>query len=31
MTALSGKPTMLVTGGAINLVPTITEVARQLN
>ena len=28
---LTGKPTMLVTGGAINLVPTITEVARQLN
>lgn len=28
---LSGKPTMLVTGGAINLVPSITEVARQLN
>ena len=23
---LSGKPTMLVTGGAINLVPTITDV-----
>ena len=29
--ALSGKPTMLVTGGAINLVPTVTEVAGQLN
>lgn len=28
---LSGKPTMLVTGGAINLVPSVTEVARQLN
>jgi len=28
---MSGKPTMLVTGGAINLVPTITEVAKQLN
>lgn len=28
---LGGKPTMLVTGGAINLVPTITDVARQLN
>ena len=28
---MSGKPTMLVTGGAINLVPTITDVARQLN
>lgn len=27
---LAGKPTMLVTGGAINLVPTITEVQRQL-
>jgi predicted Zn-dependent peptidase len=27
---LSGKPTMLVTGGAINLVPTITDVQRQL-
>ena len=29
--ALGGKPTMLVTGGAINLVPSVTEVARQLN
>jgi predicted Zn-dependent peptidase len=28
--ALSTKPTMIVTGGAINLVPTITEVSRQL-
>lgn len=28
---LSGKPTMVVTGGAINMVPTITDVARQLN
>lgn len=28
--ALSTKPTMIVTGGAINLVPTITEVQRQL-
>merc|ERR1712242_416955 len=28
---LQGKPTMLVTGGAINLVPSVTEVARQLN
>ena len=28
---LSGKPTMLVTGGAINLVPSVTDVARQLN
>lgn len=27
---LAGKPTMLVTGGAINLVPTITDVQRQL-
>ena len=27
---LSTKPTLLVTGGAINLVPTITEVSRQL-
>ena len=27
----SGKPTMVVTGGAINMVPTITDVARQLN
>lgn len=27
----SGKPTMLVTGGAINLVPAVTDVARQLN
>lgn len=27
---LSGKPTMIVTGGAINLVPTITDVQRQL-
>jgi len=24
--ALNGKPTIVVTGGAINLVPTITEV-----
>jgi len=29
--ALGSKPTMVVTGGAINLVPTITEVQRQLN
>lgn len=29
--ALAGKPTMVVTGGAINLVPTITEVSRMLN
>ena len=28
---LSGKPTMLVTGGAINLVPSVTDVAAQLN
>ena len=28
---LSGKPTMLVTGGAINLVPSVTDVASQLN
>ena len=28
---LQGKPTMLVTGGAINLVPSVTDVARQLN
>jgi predicted Zn-dependent peptidase len=28
--ALASKPTMIVTGGAINLVPTITDVARQL-
>jgi len=28
---LSGKPTMLVTGGAINLVPSVTDVQRQLN
>ena len=28
---LSGKPTMLVTGGAINLVPTITDISKQLN
>jgi predicted Zn-dependent peptidase len=27
---LSGKPTMVVTGGAINLVPGITDVQRQL-
>merc|ERR1711937_365340 len=25
---LSGKPTLLVTGGAINLVPAVTDVAR---
>ena len=28
---LSGPPTMLVTGGAINTVPTVTDVSRQLN
>lgn len=28
---LSGKPTMVVTGGAINLVPSMTDVQRQLN
>lgn len=28
---LSGKPTMLVTGGAINLVPSASDVSRQLN
>ena len=28
---LSGKPTLLVTGGAINLVPSVTDVSRQLN
>jgi len=28
---LSGKPTMVVTGGAINMVPSMTEVQRQLN
>lgn len=27
---LSGKPTMLVTGGSINMVPTVTDVQRQL-
>ena len=26
-----GKPTLLVTGSAINLVPAVTDVARQLN
>lgn len=29
--ALAGKPTMVVTGSAINLVPNITDVHRQLN
>lgn len=28
---LSGKPTLVVTGGAINLVPSVTDVSRQLN
>lgn len=28
--ALSGKPTMIVTGGSINLVPSMTDVQRQL-
>lgn len=28
--ALSTKPTMIVTGDAINLVPSITDVQRQL-
>lgn len=28
---LSGKPTMLVTGSAINLVPSVTDVQRQLH
>jgi processing peptidase subunit beta len=27
----SGKPTLVVTGGAINLVPSVTDVSRQLN
>lgn len=29
--ALSGKPTMTVSGGAINLVPGITDVSRMLS
>jgi predicted Zn-dependent peptidase len=29
--ALAGKPTMVVTGGSINLVPSITDVQRQLH
>ena len=29
--ALGGKPTLLVTGSSINLVPNITDVQRQLN
>lgn len=28
---LSGAPTLLVSGGAINLVPGVTDVSRQLN
>ena len=28
---LAGKPTLLVTGGSINLVPSVTDVSRQLN
>ena len=28
---LAGKPTVLVQGGAINLVPSITDVQNQLN
>ena len=28
---LSGQPTMLVSGGAINMVPSVTDVSRQLN
>lgn len=28
--ALSGKPTMVVTGGSINMVPSMTDVQRQL-
>jgi len=28
---LAGKPTLLVMGGAINLVPSVTDVSRQLN
>ena len=27
---LAGKPTMLVTGGSINMVPSVTDVQRQL-
>jgi len=29
--ALAGKPTMVVSGGAVNLVPGITDVSRMLN
>ena len=28
---LAGKPTMLVTGGAINMVSSAADVSRQLN
>jgi processing peptidase subunit beta len=28
---LSGQPTLLVSGGAINMVPSVTDVSRQLN
>jgi hypothetical protein len=28
--ALTGKPTMIVTGGSINMVPSMTDVQRQL-
>jgi len=28
---LAGKPTMVVSGGAVNLVPGITDVSRMLN
>jgi len=28
---LSGMPTLVITGGEINMVPTITDVRRQLN
>lgn len=27
---IAGKPTMVVTGGAINMVPSMTDVQRQL-
>jgi predicted Zn-dependent peptidase len=28
---VGGKPTLVVTGDAINMVPNITDVSRQLN
>ena len=28
---LTGMPTMVITGGEINMVPTITDVRRQFN